>query len=621
MALHLIFVNSEKTTNTNFYPLIISPDMEQFIVSARKYRPTSFEDVVGQRAITKTLENAIENNHLAQALLFTGPRGVGKTTCARILAKRINQDGTQKEDEDFAFNVFELDAASNNSVDDIRSLIEQVRIPPQVGKYKVYIIDEVHMLSTQAFNAFLKTLEEPPKHAIFILATTEKHKIIPTILSRCQIFDFRRIGLNDIKEHLARVAAAEGITAEDDALHIIAQKADGALRDALSTFDRVVSFSGKNLTREAVAENLHVLDYSWYFKITDLILNNNIPEVLLSYNKILSLGFDGQHFISGLASHFRDLLVGKNPETISLLEIGDQTKKLYLEQSQKVSTAFLIEAIDLANSCSLKYRNSENQRLLVELCLMQLSSLNFQDQKKNPNSHVKPAKNHQIISPEHFKSRDKKAEPETNQPPVQKQDPDTPITESKENQSEKTTEENGLSNATAPSDIETKKPQKKPEIPIPPQGESISVFSLKSVARKRELKEQQNKHETPVNLPEKSFTEEEMQHAWKEYAQLVESQGKHNLLSHLTMNSPKLEGTIIQLEFPNHTIKTELEAEKTPLLQFLRQELENHKIDLEITVNETIKKKYAYSPKERYDKLKSQNPLIDRLKDELGLTL
>jgi DNA polymerase-3 subunit gamma/tau len=358
--------------------------MEPFIVSARKYRPTTFKDVVGQQAITNTLENAIENNHLAQALLFTGPRGVGKTTCARILAKKINQDGSHKEDEDFAFNIFELDAASNNSVDDIRNLIDQVRIPPQVGQYKVYIIDEVHMLSSAAFNAFLKTLEEPPKHAIFILATTEKHKIIPTILSRCQIFDFRRITVQDIKGHLASVAQQENITAQDDALHVIAQKADGALRDALSIFDRVVSFSGENLTREAVTENLNVLDYTYYFNITDLVIQNDIPQVLLAYNEILSKGFDGHHFIMGLASHFRDLLVCKNQQTISLLEVGDQVKKMYLEQSQQTPHDFLIEALDIANSCDLKFKTSRNQRLLVELCLMQLSSLTAQGEKKKP---------------------------------------------------------------------------------------------------------------------------------------------------------------------------------------------------------------------------------------------
>ncbi|MDV6167292.1 DNA polymerase III subunit gamma/tau [Flavobacterium sp. DG1-102-2] len=356
--------------------------MEQFIVSARKYRPQTFKDVVGQQAITNTLLNAIENNHLAQALLFTGPRGVGKTTCARILARKINQEGYDDPYEDFAFNVFELDAASNNSVDDIRSLIDQVRIPPQTGKYKVYIIDEVHMLSQAAFNAFLKTLEEPPRHAIFILATTEKHKIIPTILSRCQIFDFKRITVRDAKDHLAEVARSQGISFEDDALHIIAQKADGAMRDALSIFDRVVSYCGTNLTRQAVTENLNVLDYEYYIKVTELLLENRIPELLLTYNEILAKGFDGHHFVAGLASHFRDLLVSKNPATLSLLEAGEVAQNLYREQSQKASQDFLLKAIDLANDCDLKYKSSQNQRLLVELCLMQLASITFDGEKK-----------------------------------------------------------------------------------------------------------------------------------------------------------------------------------------------------------------------------------------------
>ncbi len=361
--------------------------MEHFIVSARKYRPQTFKDVVGQQAITNTLESAIENDHLAQALLFTGPRGVGKTTCARILAKRINQDSQDEVslDEDFAFNIFELDAASNNSVDDIRSLTDQVRIPPQTGHYKVYIIDEVHMLSQAAFNAFLKTLEEPPAHAIFILATTEKHKIIPTILSRCQIFDFKRIGVKDIKDYLHKIAKEEEVNAEDDALHIIAQKADGALRDALSIFDRVVSFSGKALTRQAVTENLNVLDYEVYFKITDKIITNNIPEVLLQLNSILAKGFDSHHFIMGLASHFRDLLVAKDKATVALLEVGDAAKKQYLKQSEQTSVNFLLEAINLANACDLKYKTSKNQRLLVELTLMQLASLTKMGEKKKLN--------------------------------------------------------------------------------------------------------------------------------------------------------------------------------------------------------------------------------------------
>ena len=356
--------------------------MKQFVVSARKYRPQTFKDVVGQQAITNTLLNAIETNHLASALLFTGPRGVGKTTCARILARKINQPGYDDPNEDFAFNVFELDAASNNGVDDIRSIIDQVRIPPQAGQYKVYIIDEVHMLSTPAFNAFLKTLEEPPKHAIFILATTEKHKILPTILSRCQIFDFKRITVKDAKEHLAEVATSQGVQFEDDALHIIAQKADGAMRDALSIFDRVVSYCGNNLTRQAVTENLNVLDFETYIRVTDLILENNIPSILLAYNDILSKGFDGHHFVSGLASHFRDLLVCKNPATLVLLEAGEQAQQLYGQQAHKCQSDFLLKAIEIANDCDLKYKVSQNQRLLVELTLMQLCSINFDGEKK-----------------------------------------------------------------------------------------------------------------------------------------------------------------------------------------------------------------------------------------------
>ena len=356
--------------------------MSQFVVSARKYRPQSFRDVVGQQAITNTLLNAIENNHLAQALLFTGPRGVGKTTCARILAKKINEQSGVTDDNDFAFNVFELDAASNNSVDDIRKLIEQVRIPPQVGNYKVYIIDVVHMLSTAAFNAFLKTLEEPPKHAIFILATTEKHKIIPTILSRCQIFDFKRITISDIREYLKYIAEQQGIEAEDEALQIIAQKADGAMRDALSIFDRVVSFSGDKITRQATSEILNVLDYEVYFKVTDLILDNKLPDLLLELNTVIAQGFDGNHFIAGLASHFRDLMVCKNQATISLMEVGEETRKKYTEQSERATVPFLMEAIRIANDCDLSYRNSKNQRLLVEIALMQLASLTYEGDKK-----------------------------------------------------------------------------------------------------------------------------------------------------------------------------------------------------------------------------------------------
>ena len=348
--------------------------MDQFVVSARKYRPTGFEEVVGQEHITTTLKNAIDNNQLAQALLFCGPRGVGKTTCARILARMINQFDEKSEGN--TLNIFELDAASNNSVDDIRNLIDQVRYPPQYGKYKVYIIDEVHMLSNAAFNAFLKTLEEPPSYAIFILATTEKHKVIPTILSRCQIFDFNRIQVSDISGHLARIAEKEGIAAEEEALHLIAQKADGALRDALSIFDLIVTFSsGKNITYQSTINNLHILDYEYYFKLVDYLMAEDLPNTLLLFDEILKLGFDGHNFIVGLSEHLRNLLVCKDNATVQLMEVPDNTKQKYIEQANKTSMSFLLSSLNLSNQCDLSYKSSKNQRLHVELTLMKLAHI------------------------------------------------------------------------------------------------------------------------------------------------------------------------------------------------------------------------------------------------------
>ncbi|HAS35196.1 MAG TPA: DNA polymerase III subunit gamma/tau, partial [Flavobacteriales bacterium] len=359
--------------------------MEHYLASARKYRPQKFQDVVGQEAITNTLENAIRSSHLAQAFLFCGPRGVGKTTCARILAKVINtaEGESIDPDEDFAFNIFELDAASNNSVDDIRSLTEQVRIPPQLGSYKVYIIDEAHMLSQAAFNAFLKTLEEPPAHAIFILATTEKHKIIPTILSRCQIYDFKRIDIGDIVGHLSRISEEEGISAEADALHLIAEKADGALRDALSIFDQVVSFSGKELNYKQVSENLNVLDFDYYFRIGDAIRKNDIPAALLSFDEILQNGFDGHLFINGLGTHFRNLLVCKQEQTLKLLEVSDSAKTRYSDQAAKIEFDDILLALRVISKCDVQYKTSKNQRLLVEICLMQLCSIVASEKKKS----------------------------------------------------------------------------------------------------------------------------------------------------------------------------------------------------------------------------------------------
>lgn len=358
--------------------------MENFIVSARKYRPQEFDTVVGQSHITDTLEHAIEESQLAQALLFCGPRGVGKTTCARILARKINEkDGSVSEDG-FAYNIYELDAASNNSVDDIRELIDQVRFAPQVGKYKVYIIDEVHMLSSAAFNAFLKTLEEPPAHAIFILATTEKHKIIPTILSRCQIYDFKRITIEDIQAHLRNIAQKENIQYEDDALYLIAQKADGALRDALSIFDRLSTFSQKNITLAKAAEVLNILDYDQYLNIVDLAKENKIPEVLSAFNDIVKKGFDPHIFIAGLGNHFRDLMMAQNTSTIDLIEVGEKTKSKFIEQGQKWAAQQLIDGIEICNHADINYKNSKNPRLTVEIALMQLASLtaNSGDTKK-----------------------------------------------------------------------------------------------------------------------------------------------------------------------------------------------------------------------------------------------
>lgn len=348
--------------------------MENFVVSARKYRPQGFDQVVGQEHITTTLKNAIDSNQLAQALLFCGPRGVGKTTCARIMARLINDFDESTENN--SLNIFELDAASNNSVDDIRNLIDQVRYPPQQGKYKVYIIDEVHMLSTQAFNAFLKTLEEPPSYAIFILATTEKHKVIPTILSRCQIFDFNRIQVSDIADHLKKIAEKENIHAEEEALHLIAQKADGALRDALSIFDLIVTFSNKReVTYQSTISNLHILDYEYYFKITDQLLTQSHSDLLNTFDEILRQGFDGHLFIGGLSSHLRNLLVCKDLKTIELMDVPETAKLKYSEQAQQTSLSFLMTALNLANQCDMQYKASKNQRLHVELCLLKMAHI------------------------------------------------------------------------------------------------------------------------------------------------------------------------------------------------------------------------------------------------------
>jgi DNA polymerase-3 subunit gamma/tau len=560
--------------------------MEHFIVSARKYRPQNFEDVVGQQAITNTLENAIRNNHLAQALLFTGPRGVGKTSCARILAKKINQQGEKiSDDEDFAFNIFELDAASNNSVDDIRSLTEQVRIPPQTGTYKVYIIDEVHMLSQAAFNAFLKTLEEPPAHAIFILATTEKHKIIPTILSRCQIFDFKRIGVIDAKNYLKTICDKERITAEDDALHIIAQKADGAMRDALSIFDRVVSFSGTNLTREAVTENLNVLDYETYFNMTDLVLENNIPQVLNAFNTILSKGFEGHHFINGLASHFRDLLVAKDKETLALLEVGDAAKKKYLAQATKANTTFLMQAIKKSNECDLNYRASKNQRLLVELTLMQIASITFDGEKKKPANYIIPATFFQALSPA----------TKVVSKPIEKK-----------------------IIASSPKEVIAQKPRLEKASRTSTERRTSSL-SLKSI----HLKKEDQKTAVEVNYdnhPKEEFTEKSLQQHWKDYTDLLNKKGERSMASIIAAGTPQLKDRFkISYTVPNKLMADQFRKGKPKLLKFLREQLNNYGIEILLTLNEAVEKKFAYTPQEKYHKLKEMNPLLEKLRQTFEL--
>ncbi len=566
--------------------------------------------MVGQEAITNTLLNAIDNNHLAQALLFCGPRGVGKTTCARILAKKINQDGTEREDEDFAFNIFELDAASNNSVDDIRNLIDQVRIPPQVGKYKVYIIDEVHMLSQSAFNAFLKTLEEPPKHAIFILATTEKHKIIPTILSRCQIFDFKRITVKDASEYLKYIAEQQGVEAEESALHIIAQKADGAMRDALSIFDRVVSFSGKQLTRKAVTENLNVLDYDIYFAATDLILENNIPELLVLFNNTLSLGFDGHHFISGLASHFRDLMVCQHPDTLNLLEVGDDVKSQYQEQAKKSPKEFLMKAIDMANDCDLKYKGSKNQRLLVELTLMKLASITFDGEKKNSD----------YIIPAFFFA---KREPgingvkmvQTNRPAQ------TSIPEPTQNQVDVAVLEAEPIMEPVETVSEPEKEYQPPKkIQIGNLEKRVSGLSLSSIKIKKEHENTKAPEVLHEDLPKDPFSEESMQQHWDDFVHQLENQGRKILASNFQTDVPKLKnGEVIWIELPNGTMKKEIEREQNLMLDYLKQKLNNYSITLQITVNEEVAKKFAFTPAEKYEKLREKNPAIDLLRKEFDL--
>lgn len=536
--------------------------MENYIVSARKYRPATFESVVGQRALTITLKNAIATGKLAHAYLFCGPRGVGKTTCARIFAKTINCQTPTAEgeacnqcesclafNEQRSYNIHELDAASNNSVEDIRSLIEQVRIPPQIGKYKVYIIDEVHMLSQAAFNAFLKTLEEPPHHAIFILATTEKHKILPTILSRCQIYDFNRIGIKDTIDHLQYVAKLEHINAEPEALTVIAQKADGGMRDALSIFDQVVSFTGGNITYKSVIENLNVLDYEYYFKLTDLLLENKVPESMLLFNDVLKKGFDGSHFITGLSSHFRDLLVSKDPSTLQLLEVGAGIRDRYKEQAQKCDQKFLYRAMKLCNDCDLNYRASKNKRLLVELTLIQCAQLTLPDADdvsggRGPKKILKPLFTQQAASTAATQP----------QPQAKAAAAQTAATAVPQPQGTSTA---GSMNASRPSPLPQTREEKK--IPVFKAGSlGISLrrpLHEQQAAEKQEAKATSTAVQNDATYEDYIFNEKDLDYYWREFAAALPKEEKANSARMMNMHPHLLNDTTFEVTVDNDMVE------------------------------------------------------------------
>ena len=621
--------------------------MENYIVSARKYRPATFESVVGQRALTTTLKNAIATQKLAHAYLFCGPRGVGKTTCARIFAKTINcmtptADGeacNQCEscvafNEQRSYNIHELDAASNNSVDDIRQLVEQVRIPPQVGKYKVYIIDEVHMLSTSAFNAFLKTLEEPPHHAVFILATTEKHKILPTILSRCQIYDFNRISVEDTVNHLMYVAAKEGIAAEPEALNVIAMKADGGMRDALSIFDQVVSFTGGHITYKSVIDNLNVLDYEYYFRLTDSFLANKVSDVLLLFNDILNKGFDGSHFITGLSSHFRDLLVAKVAVTLPLLQVGAGIRQRYQEQAQNCPLPFIYKAMKLCNDCDLNYRVSKNKRLLVELTLIQLAQLTVEGDEasggRSPKNVIKPIFNQPVAQassagaapvqqgahsvPQSPTAASHSAGPAASAQsprPVTPQQPASPV-------------------AAAPSftssAVSSGQSRNEEGLKVPVMSLSSLGVSIKHPQRGQEEKNVQSvSSSTPSHAVQEEdlmFNERDLDYYWREYAtQLPKEQDA--LSKRMLMLHPSLlkNSTTFEVVVDNEMAAKDFVALIPELQQYLSKRLKNRKVAMQVRVSEDSEATRPVGRVEKFQMMAQKNQALLQLKDTFGLEL
>ena len=603
--------------------------MENYIVSARKYRPSTFESVVGQRALTTTLKNAIATGKLAHAYLFCGPRGVGKTTCARIFAKTINcmsptADGeacNQCEsctafNEQRSYNIHELDAASNNSVDDIRQLVEQVRIPPQIGKYKVYIIDEVHMLSASAFNAFLKTLEEPPRHAIFILATTEKHKILPTILSRCQIYDFSRIGVEDTVAHLAYVASKEGITAEPEALNVIALKADGGMRDALSIFDQVVSFTGGHITYKSVIENLNVLDYEYYFKLTGFFLENKISDALLLLNDVLNKGFDGSHFITGLSSHLRDLLVSKDPATLPLLEVGASIRERYQAQAQQCPLPFLYRAMKLCNDCDLNYRASKNKRLLVELTLIQVAQLTAEEDDgangRSPKQAIKPIFTQPAAAQQPQATA---ATPQqTVQPAVQTNSTPQPAA---------TQHSNATTQHATPTAVLMAQGREEKKIPVM----KMSGLGV-SIKRPHIEEEQRNPSSNPTAAhqaaqPEEDyiFNERDLNYYWQEYAGRMPKEQVAIAKRMQNMRITLINDTTFEAVVDNEIVAKEFTGMIPTLQNYLRTRLKNRKVTMTVRISAPTEKVRAYGRVEKFQMMAQKNSALLQLKEEFGLEL
>ena len=595
--------------------------MDNFIVSARKYRPNDFSSVVGQDALVKTLKNAITTNHLAHAYLFCGPRGVGKTTCARIFAKTINCFNPTSDHEacnqcescvsfnnQRSYNIQELDAASNNGTDDIKYLIEQVRIPPQIGKYRVYIIDEVHMLSSAAFNAFLKTLEEPPAHAIFILATTEKHKIIPTILSRCQIYDFNRITVADTVKHLQFVAQNEGVTVDVNALNVIAQKSDGGMRDALSIFDQLVSFCGNNITYQGVIDNLNVLDYEYYFRVVDCFLQGDYAGALLIFNEILNRGFDAQHFITGLSSHLRDVLVSKDQSTVKLLEVGADIGNHYIQQAAHCPEEFIFEALKIANDCDLNYRLSKNKRLLVELTLIRLCQLTNQ-KKKLTDSVGTPIKK---IEP--VQTSDKKPLSETEKEKVTVA-PKVTLTQVEESEI-KTVKQEIPASDNLMNNLQT---------PVTNTSGQTLTARPQGISIKRPANTES--HDSSVKSPEigyldmkNDFTFDEFLSNWKNFTQLIPEEFR--VINFIQSNEPVLNSDYsFEVNVSNVMLQNDLKSVERQLLEYLRNELRNSAIVMKINRVESTEKIRNLTPEEIYRQMVQENSALEILKKNLNLEI